>query len=87
LVDDGASTGATLISVARWIKNRTEHKYKKLIIALPIAPKYIVELLKKECDHLEVILSSSDFQTVSHFYRDFEQINDEQVMKILESWR
>jgi predicted phosphoribosyltransferase len=87
LVDDGAATGATLISVARWIKNRTEHKYKKLIIALPIAPKHIVELLKKECDHLEVVLSPSDFQTVSHFYRDFEQITDEQVMKILENWR
>jgi predicted phosphoribosyltransferase len=87
LVDDGVATGATLISVARWIKNRTEHKYKKLIIAIPIAPKHIVELLKKECDHVEVVLSPSDFQTVSHFYRDFEQITDEQVMKILENWR
>ena len=86
LVDDGAATGATLISVAKWIKNRTEHKYKKLIIALPIAPKHVVELLKKECDHLEVVISSSAFQTVSHFYRDFEQITDDQVIQILQKW-
>ena len=87
LVDDGAATGYTLISVARWIKNRIEHKYKKLIIALPVAPKHVVELLKKECDHMEVVFSSSDFQTVSHFYSNFEQISDEQVMNILENWR
>jgi predicted phosphoribosyltransferase len=86
LVDDGAATGNTLISVARWINNRAEHKYNKLIIALPVAPKHIVELLKKECDHLEVILNLSDFQTVSHFYRDFGQISDEQVIEILKSW-
>ena len=86
LVDDGAATGATIISVARWIKNRTEHKYKKLIIALPIAPKHIVELIKKECDHLEVVISSSTFQTVSHFYRDFDQITDDQVRQILQKW-
>ena len=28
LVDDGAATGYTLISVARWIKNRIEHNIK-----------------------------------------------------------
>ena len=61
MVDDGAATGYTLISVARWIKNRIEHKYKKLIIALPVAPKHVVELIKEECDHMEVVFSSSDF--------------------------
>ncbi|HJT83275.1 MAG TPA: phosphoribosyltransferase family protein, partial [Nitrososphaeraceae archaeon] len=39
LVDDGAASGATLIVAARWIKNRKEHKFKKLIIAIPVAPK------------------------------------------------
>jgi predicted phosphoribosyltransferase len=87
LVDDGAATGATLISVARWIKNRKEHKYKKLIIALPIASKHITELLKKECDHLEVIIDSSTLQTVSYFYKDFKQITDDQVNHIIEKWR
>jgi predicted phosphoribosyltransferase len=39
LVDDGAATGATVIVCARWIKERKEHKFKKLIIAIPVAPK------------------------------------------------
>ena len=39
LVDDGAASGATLIVAARWIKERKEHQFKKLIIAIPVAPK------------------------------------------------
>ncbi|HET7284961.1 MAG TPA: phosphoribosyltransferase family protein [Nitrososphaeraceae archaeon] len=37
LVDDGAATGATIIAAARWVK-RTQNT-KRLIIAIPVAPK------------------------------------------------
>lgn len=87
LVDDGAATGSTLISVARWIRNRNEHKFKQLIIAIPVAPKRTVNLLKSECDHLEVIISPAKFETVSHFYKEFEQLNDNQVIEILKKWK
>ena len=84
LVDDGASTGATFIVVARWIKKRKEHRFKKLIIAIPVAPKETVHLLEKECDHLEVITkpATSKFCTVSQYYKDFKPIDDYQVVKI-----
>lgn len=35
LVDDGAATGATIIVVARWIRNQTS-KPKKLINVIPV---------------------------------------------------
>jgi predicted phosphoribosyltransferase len=59
-----AASGATLIVSARWIKNRKEHQFKKLIIALPVAPKETANILEKECDHLEIITkpSLSNFQ-------------------------
>ena len=88
LVDDGAASGATLIVAARWIKERKEHKFKKLIIAIPIAPKDTANLLEKECDHLEVIAkpSTNKFHSVSQYYKDFKPIDDEQILEILKKW-
>ena len=88
LVDDGAASGATLIVAARWIKERKEHQFKKLIIAIPVAPKETVDILKKECDHLEIIAkpSLSNFHSVSQYYKDFNPITDEQVLEILKKW-
>ena len=88
LVDDGAASGATLIVAARWLKKRNEHKFKKLIIAVPVAPKETADILKEECDHLEIITkpSMSNFHSVSHYYKDFLPIDDEQVLEILKKW-
>jgi putative phosphoribosyl transferase len=88
LVDDGAASGATLIVAARWVKKRNEHKFKKLIIAIPVAPKETANILKKECDHLEIITkpSMSNFHSVSHYYKDFLPIDDEHVLDILKKW-
>ena len=87
LVDDGAATGSTLISLARWIRNRNEHKFKKLIIAIPVAPKKTIKVLKQECDYLEIIFQPSKFATVSHFYKEFLPVTDQEVIDILLKWK
>lgn len=82
LVDDGAATGATLIAAARWLKRK--HAPKPLIIAVPVAPKDTVKLLKQEADAVEVVTSpSSIFRSVEQFYQDFSQVHDDKVMAIL----
>jgi putative phosphoribosyl transferase len=82
LVDDGAATGATLIAAARWLKRK--HTPKRLIIAVPVAPKDTVKLLKQEADAVEVVTSpSSIFRSVEQFYQDFTQVPDDKVMAIL----
>ena len=84
LVDDGAAaTGATIIAAARWVRKQ---KPKHLIIALPVAPRQTVNLLKKEADAIEVITSpsSSHFRFVEHFYQNFDPVTDEQVVEILQ---
>ena len=82
LVDDGAATGATLIAAARWL--RRKHTPKRLIIAVPVAPKDTVKLLKQEADEVEVVSSlSSTFRSVGQFYQDFNPVPDDKVIEIL----
>jgi putative phosphoribosyl transferase len=82
LVDDGAATGATLIAAARFL--RRKHTPKRLIIAVPVAPKDTVKLLKQEADEVEVVSSvSSTFRSVGQFYQDFNPVPDEKVIEIL----
>ena len=85
LVDDGAATGATVIVAARSIRKR--FRPKRLIIALPVVPKDIVKLLRKEADLVEVLTSpSSNFHSVGQYYHDFKAVDDEQVRSILQNW-
>jgi putative phosphoribosyl transferase len=82
IVDDGAATGATLISTARWIK---KEKPKKLIIAIPVASKDIVEMLKKECDIVvtgTTASSVSAFKSVGQYYQEFKPVEDDKVVEI-----
>jgi predicted phosphoribosyltransferase len=83
LVDDGAASGATVIAAARSIR-KTLNSNNKLIIALPIAPKETVELLKREADHVEVVTApSSFFNSVGQYYQRFEPVSDEKVTGIM----
>jgi putative phosphoribosyl transferase len=84
LVDDGAATGATIIAAARWLKKNQNPK--RLIIAIPVAPKQTVKLLKEEADDVEVITTpSSNFKSVGQFYHDFAPVADEQVIGIMQN--
>jgi putative phosphoribosyl transferase len=64
-----------------------EDKPKRLIIAIPIAPKTAVNLLKKECNaEVEVIISpSSAFRSVEQYHQSFEDVSDEQVIRIMKN--
>ncbi len=86
LADDGAATGATIIAAARWIKKKnTPNNPKHLIITVPVAPKQTKDLLRREADHVEVILSPStfSFKSVGQYYQSFEIITDEQMIEVM----
>jgi predicted phosphoribosyltransferase len=84
LVDDGAASGATLIVAAKWI--RRKYNPKLLIIAVPVASKDTVKLLKQEADAIEVITTpSSTFTSVSQYYQIFDQVSEEQVITIMQN--
>jgi predicted phosphoribosyltransferase len=88
LADDGAATGATLIAASRWI--RATYKPSRFMIAIPVAPKDTVNLLKRESiDHIEVITSpsSSNFRSVGQYYQSFQPVSDEQVIQIMRVYK
>jgi putative phosphoribosyl transferase len=82
LVDDGAATGATIITAARFIKKQQP---KRLIIAVPVAPRQTVALLRGEADVVEVITSPSNFKTVGQFYQNFIPVTHGQVIEIMQN--
>jgi putative phosphoribosyl transferase len=89
LTDDGAASGATVIAAARSIRKKNSiNNAKELIIALPVAPKETVELLRKEAavDHVEVVTAPSFFNSVGQFYQNFQPVSDEQVVEIMRKW-
>ncbi len=81
LVDDGIATGATVLASAKWIKDK--HNCKQLIIAVPLAPREILENLNRVADKVIVLYTPEPFGAVGRFYQDFNQVSDEvkEIMK------
>jgi len=86
LVDDGIATGGTIISAAQWLK--TKQNCEELIIAVPVAPRDTVDRLKQivgNNDKVIVLYSPEPFIAMGQFYRDFGQISDGEVKKIMKN--
>jgi predicted phosphoribosyltransferase len=81
LVDDGIATGATMLASARWIKEK--NNCKKLLIAVPVAPRDILEDLNGIADKVIVLYTPEPFGAVGHFYQDFAQVSDQEVKEIM----
>jgi predicted phosphoribosyltransferase len=80
LTDDGAATGATMYAAIRWAQN---HKAKKIIVALPVAPPEIAAKLRVLADAVIVLDTPYDFGAVGEFYKNFPQMTDEEVVQLL----
>lgn len=84
LVDDGIATGATILSAAKWIREKQD--CQKLIIAVPVGPRDTVDKIREiieDTDDIIVLYSPDPFISVGRFYRNFEQIGDEEVKGIM----
>ena len=71
LVDDGIATGSTIYAAAQWIKAQ---KCRKLIIAVPIASRHAIGMLKGVADMEVSVHSPISFGGVGQFYKDFSQV-------------
>jgi putative phosphoribosyl transferase len=81
LVDDGVATGSTMKAA---ITTLMEEKIKKLILAIPVAPPSIVDMLEQMVDECVCIDTPFDFMTVGAHYRDFSQVSDAEVVELLQ---
>jgi len=84
LVDDGAATGTTMKVAVRALKRRSP---AALVVALPVAPPDTVEALRSEADRLVCLSSPARFRALGYFYRNFEQLSDEDVLAAMDKAR
>ncbi len=81
VTDDGVATGATT-QAALWAV-RLENP-EKLIAALPVGPENMIRRLGEDVDEMICLRTPPIFAAVGQFYMQFEPVEDEEVLKIME---
>jgi len=80
VIDDGLATGATMISALHGLR---ACKPAKLICAVPVAPPDTVAKVADLADEVVCLETPAFFQAVGQFYRDFGQVEDDEVIELL----
>lgn len=80
VTDDGVATGATT-QAALWAV-RTEQP-EKLIAAMPVGPEETIRSLAEDVDEMLCLRTPPLFAAVGQFYRQFYQVEDEDMLEIL----
>lgn len=82
VVDDGVATGNTLVSSIQLIEMENP---SKIIVALPVAPKSALNRISKltKVNKIICLLTPTIFNAVGQFYRNFDQVSDQEVIKML----
>lgn len=80
VVDDGIATGSTvLVSIAMLRKKNAG----KIIVAVPVVPSDNVTLFRNKADEFVYLLAPDYFEAVGAFYEVFNQVEDEEVIRLL----
>lgn len=82
IVDDGIATGLTMFAAVQSLK---KEKPRKIIIAVPVAPRDVIMKLQKEVDQVVALEAVDHLGAVGAYYRDFPQVSDEEVIRLLSS--
>lgn len=80
VIDDGIATGSTVTAALRAMR---QHDPKKLILAVPVAPRETIEKLRAEADDIICPVIPEDLGAIGFFYRNFRQFSDEHVIALL----
>ncbi|GGF20125.1 phosphoribosyltransferase [Aliidongia dinghuensis] len=84
LVDDGIATGATAKAALAGI---AQSQPARLVLAVPVAPPSTTRELRDLCDELVCLATPEPFYAVGHFYRNFDQVSDDEVLQLLDRAR
>ncbi len=80
LVDDGIATGSSVRAALRGLRRA---KPRQVILAVPVAPAETLEALRHDADKIVCLETPQDFYAVGQFYRDFHQVSDDEIKRIL----
>lgn len=80
LVDDGAATGATMLAAVRALRER---RPARLVAAAPVMSPAARVALAAAADACVTLATPEPFRGVGHWYRDFDQTSDAEVVALL----
>jgi predicted phosphoribosyltransferase len=80
VVDDGLATGSTARAVGQWLRGGSA---ARSVLAVPVGPPGTVVRLSDLYDEVVVLETPEPFYAVGEFYRDFRQVTDEEVIRVL----
>lgn len=83
LVDDGIATGATVLSAINFLKR---HGMKRVILAVPVVSQDTLDKIVRDIGGIGEVISlhsPENFQAVGQFYKEFNSVSDEQVVRTL----
>jgi putative phosphoribosyl transferase len=80
VVDDGVATGATAVAALRWARAAGADR---VVFAAPVGPPAARAHLEPEADDVVILEEPFGFLAVGEWYRDFDQVTDEEVVAML----
>lgn len=80
IVDDGIATGATVRAAIGVVRAQ---RVKQVVVATPVAPVEVVEILANDADIVVCLARPNPFGSVGRWYRNFEAVSDTEVVDSL----
>jgi putative phosphoribosyl transferase len=80
LIDDGMATGATMRAAVAALRQQTP---ERIVVAIPVAAAQTVDVLRQQADDVVCLAMPSPFWSIGQWYRDFDQVSDDQVSRLL----
>lgn len=80
VVDDGVATGGTARAALRAVRSWSP---ARLVLAVPVGAAETVKALEAEADDIVALAAPWSFHAVGQWYRDFDQLTDEDVVSWL----
>jgi putative phosphoribosyl transferase len=80
LVDDGLATGATMRAAVAALRT---HEPSRVLAAVPVAPLETAAAFAREGIELVCPFRPREFVSVGSWYRDFGQVSDEEVIRLI----
>ena len=84
IVDDGLATGYTMEAAMSQLRKRHP---RKIVVAVPVAAPDTANRIRDEVDELVVIdVPRGWFGAIGAYYRNFDQVRDEEVVALMDAF-
>jgi putative phosphoribosyl transferase len=84
VADDGIATGSTMIAALKEVR---AHRPREVIVAVPVAAADSLAVVKTWSDSVVCLLTPEDFMAVGLYYEEFNPVEDERVVAILQDFK